>query len=29
MDEQRQGRPEGEKHRLDQDWAGDQKQRGL
>ena len=28
-DEQCQGRPEGEKHRLDQDWRGDQKQRGL
>ena len=24
-----QGRPEGEKHQLDQDWRGDQKQRGL
>jgi len=29
LDGQCQGRPEGEKHRLDQDWRGDQKQRGL
>ena len=26
---QRQGRPEAETYRLDQDWRGDQKQRGL
>jgi len=29
LDEQCRRRPEGEKHRLDQDWRGDQKQRGL
>ena len=29
LDGQCQGRPEGEKHRLHQDWRGDQKQRGL
>src|SRR6218665_2129740 len=29
LDGQCQGKPEGEKHRLDQDWRGDQKQRGL
>src|SRR6218665_1822775 len=28
-DGQCQERPEGEKHRLDHDWRGDQKQRGL
>ena len=28
-DGQCQGRPESEKHRLDQDWRSDQKQRGL
>jgi len=28
-DGQCQGRPEREKHRFDQDWRGDQKQRGL
>ena len=29
LDGQCQGRPEGEKHRLDHDWRSDQKQRGL
>src|SRR6218665_4054836 len=28
LDGQCQGRPEEEKHRLDQDWRGNQKQRG-